>query len=728
MKKLVVSICAAFVMVGSVFFLVQEGVVRLPNGMVRDVIGPALDERHAEQARVLLNRMIRRLSIESRKIDYLVRQVEDGLPELAEGEGADAGVLRDFVSTHPSCSRVRLVDRELRIRFSTSENDVVGARVDEQVYRPVFVEQPAAESRVLVDTLIGKLVIHRRIDPYGLLFYFDQEVLDPAFSGAGGLQYSGFVVTADRTLLVNFPEIKAADETNMARLVRAMRADRSGALRVKLNGRDKTVYYTAGEDQYADWVVGVTLDIGSVRVSPVSAVVLVIQACVVTALVLFLIAAFRRGEQVPSGGRAPEGRAGEEKAPAKSVARGEEGAGEAAHGEPVGAADLEPGEAHAGVVPSAETPPGVVTLDELEEVEDIEDVGEAEIAEEIEELEPLDEEEEEEEEIEEEDGEPGGKAGETRYEAAGEQPPRPGRGETRLSRAESGAEEEQESGAGDEPIENDRIDFESYDRATSGNLPGLDKLLDMSTEWSGGEGGPLLSDQEEAAAEVPAPPEEAPEASGAGEAGEPGEEAVLSAVPEGTRRSAGSTPDDELARLIHLIEESDRPGTPASGPLEQAPARPPLGPGVGRAGAKAAEEFHRFMDRLGLSKGALLVESGGSYLPAVTLGLGGNTAGRLRLDAGEGVVRNILMRDRILYVRDDAFMSRIMRAKFDLRDSSTVKRLFFAPVFDRRRDPPLAAILMICLTTGEAVAEHSRSEEILKEIKKLKRQLPNILQ
>jgi hypothetical protein len=532
-----------------------------------------------------------------------------------------------------------------------------------------------------------------------LLFYYDQSVMDSAFSAAESLEYTGFVVTADRTLLINFPEIKAADEANMARLVQTMRKDRSGALRVKLDGQDKTVYYTGGEGAYADWVLGITLNTDRIQVSTVGTIVLIIQAAVVMALVFFLFAAFKRGEK---------------KTPAVSIEKKE--------GDRVESTVSEVESEQWATHPDADTPAenmeeweaGVVSLDVLEEVEEFQEVGEAEVAQEIEELEPI-EELGEEQGFHDEESQLEIRTSETEEAVAPEEEESrtvPERSEqTEAKEDGTGASKREEEWAAEnveEFIENDRGDLDRYAENPYGELPKLDKLLDVPASE-------IEEDTVDFSLDLKEPEEEEP-------GSESQDDGFPPTIPDEAYEPDDTGPDDELAKLIHLIENTERPLSSGA-----AGGKPDVDHPIKTGGAQASEEFRTFMRRLGLSKGALLVEFGGTYWSAVTLGLSENTTRTLQFGADEKIVHDILIRDKILYVRDDAFMSRLMRAKFDLQDTSTVKRLFFAPIFDPHREVPLVAILMICLTTGEAIAEHSRSEKILKELKRIKKDLPNII-
>jgi hypothetical protein len=198
------------------------------------------------------------------------------------------------------------------------------------------------------------------------------------------------------------------------------------------------------------------------------------------------------------------------------------------------------------------------------------------------------------------------------------------------------------------------------------------------------------------------------------------EDETLPVIPEHAYSGSGRRRDDELARLIQRIEQNRQ----ESDTIVES----------GGGGPEAVEkEFNAFMDELGLSKGALLLEykdaeTPGEFRPAVSIGLSESTTSLLRFSSNEKIVRAILMRDKILYIRDDAFMSRLMRTKFSPGDTVSVKRLFFAPIFSRNPESrALKAVLMVCLTNAEAVSEHSRSERILEELKRIKKRLPSLI-
>jgi len=177
----------------------------------------------------------------------------------------------------------------------------------------------------------------------------------------------------------------------------------------------------------------------------------------------------------------------------------------------------------------------------------------------------------------------------------------------------------------------------------------------------------------------------------------------------------GVSRDDELAELIQTIEE----GESSSG------------------GKKQIEEsisvFREFLNGFSLTRGALLISDlHKNYRPVFMQGFNEKTGKKLMFRSDEKIISDILRKNKILFVREDAFMSRFLRVKFDLFDSSTIKRLFLVPVMrsgsrpEKGKELPVA-VMLVCLTTDEATVDEKLSNNILKELIKIKIKLSHIV-
>jgi hypothetical protein len=757
-RKLIISISIALVLFSGAYFLLEEDIVKLKRGRIRDIVGQNVEDAYFEKTDVMIFGIQRFIGITVKKLDFFIKNADlGGLLEKNPDKKAQL-IINDFVNTDPYCKRVRIVNSGLEILFSTSQSDVYRSKLNAGIYGSLFSELPPSVSRVLVDPIVERIIFHktftRKDEQYAILFYYSQDALDGVFSQVEGLDYKGFLITTDKIVLVNFPEIDASEERNLSDLVKVVRQNNTGALRLLLKGFDKTLYYKRFTGQYTDWTVGLTLDTEHLRISRIGMLVLIIQALVVASVLIFIVFSLHRKKGLPPASEARRERlAGvdeeEARAPghggslipsaASPVPTGVERGGAETEGGATPTPPLEPEETAFEAEP-VET--GVMALSDIEELVNVEEIGEAEVAGEGEEVGGsyvmVEEEqqgglEEPEELVELEE-----------YTEAGD-----------LREVEDAQEvEELLGGAGGTTVRNETVvegglgieELEIVDEAQEALKPAeleevsaAEELAALLSEGKGTGAGEreagfpeslpeVVDDLQEVEAFTGYPGSEtsgavpslenlvkAGERSGAGngpamsvleqaaaeEEAASGEEGTLQTIPEEVfRAKQGERRNDELSELITTIEGGEREG-------EQ---------------EDPAVIFKKSLKAMGLSKAALLIaDDSGRCSPKTMFGLNKKTAGKLSFDGSENIYTQFLSKGKTLYIREKVFKSKEVSKKFDRTDSSKIQTLVFSPILQTGN---VRGILVAGTSKGKKI-DH---EKIIKEIKTIKEVLLKLIE
>jgi len=382
MKKLIISLSITLIIFSTLYFLIEENILQPGNARIRNIIGKYIEKEYTEKTDLMEIGFKRFVNIAEKKLDYTTQKVQSEKLANKSGKREIASVLNQYITSDPYCKRIRIVNSSLEIVHSTSKNDLVGSVLSEDLYGEIFDSNREGMSRLIVDPILENIIYFSPLmgeqgDRYRILFYFAQGILDSIFMEIESLDYKGFLITTDKVLLINFPEIDVSDEENLAKLVELISENDSGAVRISLRGFDKVIYYRHVTGDYSDWTIGLTVDAERLRISKVGAFILIMQALVVVSLVIFVFLSIRqrRGPEVPVGVKVEEKEIiAMEKAPLQpEIAAG---------------VKVKPSEAEAEAeteVPSLES--GILSLSEVEEVTEVEEIGEAEVAEEVEEAE-----------------------------------------------------------------------------------------------------------------------------------------------------------------------------------------------------------------------------------------------------------------------------------------------------------------------------------------------------
>jgi hypothetical protein len=730
-RKLIISISVALVLFSGAYFLLEENIVKLKRGRIRDIVGQNVEDAYFQKTDVLIFGIQRFIGITVKKLDFFIKNVDlGGLLEKNPDKKAQL-FIDDFVNTDPYCKRVRIVNSGLEILFSTSQSDVYRSKLNAGIYGSIFSERPPSVSRVLVDPIVERIIFHktftRKAEQYAILFYYSQDALDAVFSQVEGLDYKGFLITTDKIVLVNFPEIDSSEEHNLSDLVKVLSQNNMGALRLLLKGFDKTLYYKRFTGQYTDWTVGLALDTEHLRISRIGMLVLIIQALVVVSVLIFIVFSLRRKRGLPSASRARQARRAdldeEARAPgdggalissaASHVSPGVERGGTETEESATPPSSLEPEE------PAFEAEPvetGVIALSDIEELVNVEEIGEAEVAGEVEEVggsyvmveeeqqggleepeEPVELEEytevEDLREIEEtREGEEAQEVEELESVDEAHQALKPAELEevsaaeelaALLAEGKGTGTGEQEAGFPESlpEVVDDLQEVEAFTGGIGGEAPGavpsLEKLV-KAGERSGTGIGPVQSVLEQAAAE-----EEAAS----------GEEGTLQTIPEEVfRAKQGENRNDELSELITTIEGGEKEGEHED----------------------PAVLFKKSLKAMGLSKGAFLIaDDSGRCSPKTMFGLNKKTAGKLSFDGSEKIYTQFLSKGKTLYIREKVFKSKEVSKKFDRTDSLKIQTLVVSPILQTGN---VRGILVAGTSKGKKI-DHGK---IIKEIKSIK--------
>ncbi len=387
MKKLIISLSITLIIFSTLYFLIQENIIEPTNARIKNLIGKSIENEYVGINDRLVLGFKRFAELTDKKLDYIIDKIElDSISARGNVRKA-AIILEDYIESEPFCKRIRIVDKDYTILYSTAVNDVKGSKLSQDLYSEIFIEHESSMGNIIIDTVIENIIFYKSLGgdgkpEYRVLFYYSQDVLDSVFNQIESLTYVGFLVTTGKVLLVNFPEIDVGDEENLSNLVEILSEKEAGAVQISLQGFNKTVYYKKLADTYTDWTIGLTLDTERLRISKIGAFILIIQALVIVSIVIFVFISIKqkRGpvQLVVHPSEAIVMPQTEQEVPETEQVIPERPEG--------GISETPPETQETEVeeeVPTLES--GVLSLSAIEEVKEVEEIGEAEVADEIEE-------------------------------------------------------------------------------------------------------------------------------------------------------------------------------------------------------------------------------------------------------------------------------------------------------------------------------------------------------
>ena len=648
------------------------------EGFLRDLVGRSVELEKQILTEVLAANFERRIDSENNKIDFLLEQMSSD--SASETAGTN---LLEFVESNPLVGKAHLINSRYEILLSTSEDVPIGSVLDREIYSEVFT---TGMGGALVDEAVRSIVLYRGIDSgHALLFYYDPEFLDSIFSGIPGFAYESALLSADRVIFINFPVVDAGDRENFRNLSQTVLGQQAGFVRVRRDQFDKTIYFLPVSQTLSPWIVAVTYDTAQVRISRIGALILVVQAVVVAAIIIFILTTVKERKKLRMGGVASETK------PVISGVRGVDGRVMRELGQP--GSEIAAGR---GEQPAPAGPPspheGVIPLDDVEVVEELDEVGEAEVADEYDDSQFI----------------PDGVPDAETAQATSYQPQQPA-AEDNLSLVQDGAEE------GMKPL-NDSVELEKLEAVQREIMGPKAQMLEEIEELDEIEDAGERTLEEPVQAEI--------------------DESVVDDLADIEQRNEGGAdilPDLEALVGVDTASSTEGDAGEAAEGIEKEFAAPggdhtaltdePLGKteGIGRQDV-IRDIFRQFLETVGIYKGAVLLkQKKGTFKPCVITGFSRETEPKLIFSGKEKIVTKILQKDKILYIRNDAFLDDELREKFSLSDTSTIKSIFFAPLC------PSGAGLAGFIILSPTINESFDSSEVLAKIKEIKKTLTNII-
>ncbi len=410
-KKLIYSFTGALVVVLTVFFLFNENIISTKKFKITDIVGNNISRYYFNRVKVISSVVKRTVDIEYKKIDFIASKIKKS--------GDLEPSLESFIKNTEYCKSIEVYDSDGRHLWSSNGAKSSDKRISDEFKRILQDYQTGGRAPHLINKkliFIDSFQIKGRKNRSYVFFIYDLNLIKDAVEGIIG-KVSTFHVFNGSLLLINFPQSGLADVENLANLEKIVKAKQTGALRIRFEKNDVTVYYSSLSGSLKNWTVVYAVKSSMLKISPVGYVILALIVLVVLAFAIFMVLNVRAVPSYLYGGASKA--KGEEGAfvegpemPATGQAAGEkELLTEPAKGEPIpaGVPEGEATEVSEEEVETAEEVeeaepleepeeeqgraeiPGVLPLEEVEEVEEIEELGEAEIAEEVEEVEEAEE-------------------------------------------------------------------------------------------------------------------------------------------------------------------------------------------------------------------------------------------------------------------------------------------------------------------------------------------------
>lgn len=637
-RRFLVIAGVVIILIGSFYLLFEEYVDQYtPVGSVklnRLIPVRKIEGEFFEQVDTLSHWFSRRVAIENKKIDFLIKSVE---PEkFLKGDEETIRFLHNFQVSTPHCLKVQLVSVELTILKSTGDKDVPGMVLDRNVYRDVFSHLSTHPYQVLFDPMHGSVVFYRVYNKSrALLFHYSGSFLDSIFENLYGNEYKGFRILAPGIIVINCPEYGEEDEERINKLKSVMSSEARGVERIRLGEKMRYVYYSSLSKEPGGLSLGVVFDREPFHLSVFVLFIFVLQIAAILSIVMFIVQ--KEKARHPSvkeefvGSKTWSEIARPEKLTQKLTLEEKLKPPEPS----ISAGVVHPDETGA-VKTGALSEFGFVPLDNVEEVLKIDELGEAEVT-------------------------PGERVGiqPPLQEASLKMDKEGVEGKPEKVEAPRSAIEETEK-TGISSVKEERIfdDLKKIGKSREGkplDLPELESLV------KAGAGHRKDLTAEERIQEVDSLIEHDEDKVVTGGGVLSTDIDVFTSAGEGALIDENR--DEELLELIKAVE-----------------AR---GSGLVRESDKKSLKvlFRKCMEDQGLSKGALLIrDKNGIYRTSAMVGLSERTFKGLSFSGKEKYFKNILLRGKILAINNPSALKGDIRDKFSPEDLSSLKRIFFVPI------------------------------------------------
>ncbi|MGQ9615810.1 MAG: hypothetical protein ACUVWJ_05325 [Spirochaetota bacterium] len=663
-RRVLIIAGVVIILIGSFYLLFEEYMYHY-RSVESDKLNKLIPDMRVEgeffkQVDTLSHWLVRRLEIENKKIDFLIKFFN---PEnFLKGDERTIRMFQNFQTSTPQCLKVQLVSGGLTILRSTGNKDVPGMVLNRDVYRDIFSQTPTHSHRVIFDPVNGNIVFFRAYNrTSALLFYYSGGFLESIFKNAYGNEYKGFSILAPSVIVINCPEYGEDDEEKINNLRSVMSSEVRGVEKIRLGGRMRYVYFSSLSKEPYDLSLGVVFDRKPFHLSVFVLSIFVLQLMAILSLTMFFV---QRGKgmhpkvkEVLAGSEAWSGSAQPGESTLEEKPKLSENVLTAGAAHPARTAHYPEG----GAVKTGRLSEiGFVPLDDVEEVLRIDELGEAEVT----------------------------LGDRNSIQTPLQEAP------LHMDREviEGLPEKFQKSGSALKeteemklpPVEEERIfdDLKEIRKSREGkplDLPELESLIkagaghrkDLTVEERIQEVDSLIEHEEEKVITV-----------GGILSRDSG---ILNSAEEGVlREGIDENSDEELFDLINAVEEQ------GTGPVRESDEK----------GLKVL--FRKYMEEQGLSKGALLIrDKDRVYKPSVMVGLSDETFESLSFTGEERYFKNILLKGKILAINNPAVLRGEMRAKFSTEDLSSLRRIFFVPIQQKE-----GAVFM---TEGRGVMKKGKS-------------------
>jgi hypothetical protein len=729
-KKLIFIVVVVIVLLTTVYLLFGEGVIPLKTTLPRGerlqsvymklqlIIGNKVQSSDTKFVNEMTRRFTRSLLIELRKIEHTVGPFE--VEKLVEEGESSVGMLLKQVNEMSSIEKIRVINDDYELQNSTSDTDISGLKLDEEIYGEIFTTSSIDKSVVILDDLTNEIVMCRRIDQkHALLFYHSTGFIDSLFSRISGLEYKRIELIHPKVIIINFPDFGDEEEGSVLRMTEMIRSEQKGWVRVGLGDLERFIYFEPASEPFSDWIIGLAFEREGFSFSILGVIIFGIQTVAIFVILLFIVTTVRE-KKWGTGPSAPHRRYA-----AALARRGK------LKGTGVGS----------GIVSSSEqkmaamSESALVSLDELEEVFELEEVGEAVIADELEEP---------------EDSKQDDTNEDAVAEPSGETPMNSTLMEVDSISKEREERSDEEELAKLEAVQREIMGPEAQmleEIDTLKQLSHTDHNMDQVLHPNRPDEENIVDDYPEIQVKTEPTLDRLPDLESLvkAESGIQTEKRKVTSpkVSEDiAKKKVESVKTDEISSIFKRIEQGGRqvsnvPGTPGGSPAGTPGGSPAGTPEI----AELRKKFRQFMKHLVLSKGAVLLrEKDGFFKPVITVGLSRETKRKLPFKGNEKLLVNILNKDKILFIQHDAFFSGTLQKKFDPTDSSTIRSIFFCPIITRAENvveavqndvpsglnlilnPTFLGLLILCLKEDDK----TNSDRILKELKEIKKKIKNI--
>jgi len=739
-KKLIISLSVSIFIFIVLYFLIEEDIIHLKNSNIKDIIGKNIENEYVEKIDIATTSFGRFIDIENKKLDFILDNIDvTSLFKESQSKSEELKIY-DFLNNNHYCKRVRIIDDRFKIVYSSSKSDVINSKLTGSLYENLSKWLANSKSNLMVDPIIENIIFFKKTKlnngSFTALFYYTEDILDNVFKKISSLNYKGFLITKDKVVLINFPEIDLSEEKNLSQLVNKIKANDSGALRVQLNDYDKSIYYQRAKEPINDWFIGITTDTENLKISLIGIILLIIQAIVVLSVLIFIIISIKTKrlksvikKEVKKAGRIKEIDEEKEKiipewAASKRV------------NEEVVPLEDNPLETEEEII----TETGVVSLSEVEEIPELEEIGEAEIALDVEYKVDA-----EKETSEESKQLPGDARKKIILEVKNEKPEieketsskvlpleldenkesskilpleldenkesskilpleldenKESTGENKKidynnikeAMSEENKVEARDAGSKsnlEEPIIDDIQEIIGKKTDYNKSLPQLEKLAEANNYIEGN-----YSITEEDMQNINTY-EDYDEFEKDFEIKE--QEYNVPTIPDEIyKEKEDEQLDDELSYLINKVEGKE---------INKS--------NMVKYYNNLDNIFKQFIDELKVSRGAILFKDKDNlFKPVVLSGLNDETKKKLIFNGTEKIFTNILKRGKILFIKDNVFLNNEVKNKFSSYDSNKIKEIFFIP-FEKNNE--IFGIINVCLDTGGIEGSY-----LLRKVRKLK--------